>query len=126
MIDSLGFNPNSFAKLLGYNRSQVIYDILNGKALPSSDFFIRLKNTEYSDKISIDWILTGKGEMLNENSNLKLDNSNMDCNNCPYKKLISDYKEMNDRFRKENEYLNEQLSSLRGIETPESKLKNVS
>ncbi len=125
MIDSLGFNPNSFAKLLGYNRSQVIYDILNGKALPSSDFFIRLKSTEYSDKISIDWILTGKGEMLIEKSNL-IDTTDMHCSKCPYKQMISDYKEMNDRFRKENEYLNEQLSSLRGIETPESKLKNVS
>ncbi|MEZ5195069.1 MAG: hypothetical protein R2764_01315 [Bacteroidales bacterium] len=63
IIDFHKLNANSFAKALKYDRSQVIYDILNSKAMPSSDFFIRLKRSEYSE-ISIDWILTGQGEMI--------------------------------------------------------------
>ena len=67
LIDYLNLNPNSFSKKLQYDRSQVVYDILNGKALPSSDFYIRLKNSEYSD-ISIDWIITGEGPMLKQDN----------------------------------------------------------
>ena len=66
MIDLIDENPNSFAKILGYSRSQTIYDIINGKSAPSYDFFNRFANTEFSDKINLQWLLTGKGEMLKE------------------------------------------------------------
>lgn len=66
MIDLIDENPNSFAKILGYSRAQTIYDIINGKSAPSYDFFNRFANTEFSDKISLQWLLTGKGEMLKE------------------------------------------------------------
>lgn len=62
LIDSTGNNPNSFAKKLGYERSQAIYDIINGKAQPSYDFFRRLKNSEYSE-FSIDKLLSGKNSV---------------------------------------------------------------
>lgn len=63
MIDFLHLKPNSFAKKLGYPRAQTIYDILNGKSLPSYDFFKRLLNTEYSEIINLEWLIIGKGEM---------------------------------------------------------------
>ena len=63
VIDFVGSNPNSFAKSLGYNRSQVIYDITNGKANPSYDFFNKLLNSEYSDLIDLKWLITGRGSI---------------------------------------------------------------
>ena len=59
-------SKNEFAKKLGYNRSQSIYDIINGKAKPSYDFFQKLYNSEYSEIINPIWLLTGKGNMLLE------------------------------------------------------------
>lgn len=64
MIELLESNPNSFAKILGYPRAQTVYDIVNGKSAPSYDFFRRFQISEYSDIINIDWLLTGRGEML--------------------------------------------------------------
>lgn len=63
-IERVGENPNSFAKCLGYSRAQTIYDILSGKSAPSYDFFNRFANTEYSAIINLQWLLTGKGDML--------------------------------------------------------------
>lgn len=66
VIDFLCVTPNEFAKKLNYERSQTIYDILNCKSAPSFDFFNRLFNSEYSEIISSDWLITGKGEMKKE------------------------------------------------------------
>lgn len=66
MIQKLSSNPNSFAAGLGYTRSQTIYDILNGKSAPSYDFFRRFMLSPYSQQISIDWLLTGRGKMTIE------------------------------------------------------------
>lgn len=69
-LDSLNINANSFAKSLRYPRSQTVYDIINGKVFPSFDFFKRLLDSEYSEKIDIRWLISGrtfndvKGESL--------------------------------------------------------------
>ncbi|GEN71608.1 transcriptional regulator [Chryseobacterium lathyri] len=68
MLDHLGVNAPEFAKKLEYNRPQTIYDILNGKAKPSFDFFHRLENSEYSDTFEYKWVIGGKGEMLKHNT----------------------------------------------------------
>lgn len=68
MLDHLGVNAPEFAKKLEYNRPQTIYDILNGKAKPSFDFFHRLENSEYSDTFEYKWVIGGKGEMLKQNA----------------------------------------------------------
>lgn len=64
VLSTLSLSPNSFAKKLGYDRSQTIYDIINGKSAPSYDFFKRFQTSEYSEVIQIDWLLTGRGKML--------------------------------------------------------------
>lgn len=61
-----GLTPNNFASKLGYSRSQTIYDIINGKSAPSYDFFNRFAISEYSETYSLDWLLTGRGEMNKE------------------------------------------------------------
>lgn len=72
LIDYLRLNKNEFSKKLGYNRAQAIYDITNGKANPSFDFFHRFMNSEFSAYINIEWLLTGKGELFKESLNDKL------------------------------------------------------
>lgn len=67
-----GISINKFAKNLGYNRSQTLYDIINSVANPSFDFFEKFSNSEYSVLFNTDWLLTGKGDMLNKS----LDNNN--------------------------------------------------
>ena len=64
MLIYLGENKNAFANRLGYERAQTVYDIINGKSAPSYDFFKRFQLSEYSDIINIDWLLTGRGNML--------------------------------------------------------------
>lgn len=61
IIEYLSIKPNAFAQKLGYDRSQTIYDIINKKSAPSYDFFNRFMNSEYSEIISIKWLLTGSG-----------------------------------------------------------------
>lgn len=81
LIDALGVNPNSFALALGYNRSQTIYDILNGKSAPSYTFFNKLANSEYSEIINMDWLLTGRGEIFNTkitNNTINLNDGQID------------------------------------------------
>lgn len=62
VVRILGEAPNSFALRLGYKRAQTLYDILNGKSAPSYDFFRKFALSEYSETISLMWLLTGKGE----------------------------------------------------------------
>lgn len=64
VIETLGENPSSFSKMLGYNRAQTVYDIINGKSAPSYDFFKRWSNAEISAKIDLRWLLTGQGSMI--------------------------------------------------------------
>lgn len=64
IIEHEGINRNVFAGKLGYKRSQTIYDIIRGKALPSFDFLNRFENSEYSEVFSLSWLITGKGQML--------------------------------------------------------------
>ncbi|QGN21581.1 hypothetical protein [Elizabethkingia anophelis] len=72
MIDYLGLNTNEFAKKLQYNRSQALYDILNGKSKPSFDFFERFDNSEYSELFNYEWLIGSKGEMLKNNNSVNL------------------------------------------------------
>lgn len=88
IIEEIGENPSSFAKHLGYQRAQTIYDILSGKSAPSYDFFNKLANTEISARINLQWLLTGRGEMLKDAHS-----------STPEKKESEDY---NDKDKKNN------------------------
>ena len=63
IIDDLNLSPNAFALKFNYKRGQTIYDILNGKSAPSYDFFNRFMLSEFSETYSMDWLLTGRGNM---------------------------------------------------------------
>lgn len=67
IIENQGITSNLFAKKLGYDRSQTVYDIINSKSAPSYDFFRRFEISEYSEIINISWLFTGQGEMLKTN-----------------------------------------------------------
>ncbi|MDR2918875.1 MAG: S24/S26 family peptidase [Tannerella sp.] len=69
IIENENINRNVFARKLGYERSQTIYDILNAKSAPSHDFYERFINTEYSEVYNVSWIISGKGEMLKSKKN---------------------------------------------------------
>ena len=77
LVDFLNITKNDLAVNLGYNRSQAIYDMANGKAKPSFDFFSRLLNSEYSELINVEYLITGKGQLAKTKStkNLTLLNS---------------------------------------------------
>lgn len=76
LIKKLGVTANSFAVALGYKRAQTIYDVVKGKSAPSFDFFNKLAMSEYSDIINMDWLLTGRGEILQTKSTENVINSN--------------------------------------------------
>ncbi|RXQ96062.1 hypothetical protein EO244_04260 [Ancylomarina salipaludis] len=76
LLDYLNISRNVFAKKLGYERSQSVYDIINGKSKPSFDFFNKLFNSEYSELINSVWLITGKGDMLNKEQNIVIENNN--------------------------------------------------
>lgn len=66
MIALLHTNPNKLANALGYGRAQTIYDILNGKAAPSYDFFKRFLASGYAAFINLRWLIAGEGTPIIE------------------------------------------------------------
>lgn len=68
ILEYVDESKNAFALKLGYERAQTVYDILNGKNAPSYDFFKKFQLSEYSELINTDWLLTGRGSMLRNES----------------------------------------------------------
>lgn len=64
LIDYYKITPNEFGKKLGYKRTQTIYDLLNNKCKPSYDFVKKIIISEFSERFSTDWLITGEGPML--------------------------------------------------------------
>lgn len=87
LIEFLNVTQNKFATVLGYDRAQTIYDILNGKSAPSFEFFRRLFLSEYSDMINHIWLFTGK-ESINSRFDIKQIDHHIKCPLCAEKERL--------------------------------------
>lgn len=64
ILEYLSLTPAEFADEIGLKTKQVIYDIQNDKVDFSKNTIIKIN--EHIPEISAEWLLTGKGEMLNK------------------------------------------------------------
>lgn len=63
ICNELNINPNQFAKSIGLERAQIIYDLINGKTKSISNKLIRSITNTYP-QFNDQWLLTGEGDML--------------------------------------------------------------
>lgn len=116
VIDFVGDTKNEFAKKLGYERSQSIYDIVNGKSKPSFDFFEKLLNSEYSEIVNIEYIISGKGNLDKTKSkenlikeNDKINDKENDKKPNVQKNLSNEKTKSEEKVIKENDNLNDNI-----------------
>ncbi|MDQ2180176.1 S24 family peptidase [Marinifilum sp. D714] len=69
IITRLGYSPLAFSRLLGYSRADKIYNVLNAKNKPSFDILSDI--TRKFECVSIEWLLTGKGEPFKNKSRIE-------------------------------------------------------
>lgn len=62
IIDHYSVSPPEFARLLGFERADKIYNIIKGKFFPSFEILEAITN-KFVD-VSIDWLINGRGTML--------------------------------------------------------------
>lgn len=62
LIEALGVNPNQFAEILGLDRPDKIYNILNNRNKVSTET-LELISTNV-ENINNSWLLNGKGDMF--------------------------------------------------------------
>lgn len=86
MINFLGITGNKLGSDLGYKRSQSIYDILKGKSKPSFDFFYKILMSEYSDRVNIEYLITGEGSIEKK----KVDKESINSKNNNYSDVFSE------------------------------------
>jgi transcriptional regulator with XRE-family HTH domain len=77
IIKSLELNNNSFSMRIGVN-STVIHNIVKGRNAPSYDVLQKILSS--FDNINADWLITEKGEMINNNKRLEYAKSSTDSN----------------------------------------------
>ena len=77
IINSLKLNNNSFSVRIGVN-STVIHNIVKGRNAPSYDVLQKILSS--FDNISADWLITEKGEMINNNKRIGYTKSSTDSN----------------------------------------------
>lgn len=77
IINSLELNNNSFSMRIGVN-STVIHNIVKGRNAPSYDVLQKILSS--FDNISADWLITEKGEMINNNKRIEYTKSSVDSN----------------------------------------------
>lgn len=65
VLDTLGLTPTEFARRLGKDRPQIIFDMLSGKTKGVSRAMAHLIKQAYP-AFSETWLRTGEGEMLEQ------------------------------------------------------------
>lgn len=73
IYEGIADNQENIGKLLGYSNKSSFSQVLNGKKTIPESFIKRLCSLH--EKLNEHWILTGKGDMLNENNTDKLTHS---------------------------------------------------
>lgn len=69
LVKALGYNISSFARALGYERSDKLYNIQKGKYCPSFEILYDItKNFVY---VNVDWLITGKGSMFKDGKGIE-------------------------------------------------------
>lgn len=123
LLKALNHSIPSFAKTLGYERCDKLYNIQKGKYYPS--FEILQDITKYFVEVNIDWIISGRGSMLLDSKNpeeAKLGSTPTATPISPAEesiiyKMYKDEKEEKERLVKEKEVKIDQLQSeLRTME----------
>lgn len=67
LINELGHNKNSFSKEIGMTNNTTIGSLVNKESFkPSYDVLIKIANA-FPD-VNMDWLITGRGEMMPEKS----------------------------------------------------------
>lgn len=62
LLDALNLSPNAFAKELGYDRAEKVYNFYNGKYNPS--FEVLQDITKKFGDVDLNWLISGCGEMF--------------------------------------------------------------
>ena len=135
MIEYLNVSTNDFAKKIGYNRSQAVYDVINGKSKPSFDFFEKLYNSEYSATFNSEWLIKGDGDMLKKVTEVKtaitsfdekekqlieIQLKGLETENKLQSTTIELYKQLNDEMKFRIATLEKELKELKYTETDPS------
>lgn len=77
LMQELGYNYNSFSVALGYSGSTKINRLKNKDNNPSIDIIIDIYNT--FDKVNIEWIITGTGEMFKKTNDIDFEKKYNEC-----------------------------------------------
>lgn len=71
LINELGYNKNSFSHRIGMSNNTTIGNLVNKeKYKPSYDVLIKIART--FPEVNIDWLVTGRGQMIPETSVLSI------------------------------------------------------
>jgi transcriptional regulator with XRE-family HTH domain len=94
--DTKAMKQKDFAELIGVPRSS-LSEIESGKRSASIDVIVGIST--YFKEISVDWLLTGEGDMYRQNSpNQGLDSNNADLHTA---KVVQMYEALNDVQQRE-------------------------
>lgn len=66
LIQHYDISTLEFSKLIGFERADKIYNILNGKFNPSFEILVAITNKFV--EVNIDWLITGNGTMLRQSN----------------------------------------------------------
>lgn len=111
IINSLGMNKNSFAKRIGVSNTAI--ENIVGRRQSKPGFEILSRVVESFENINPEWLLTGKGEMLNGRTSDEHNSIVMTTlkNKPVYKAQFSELEEQVKNKEKEIEMLRELLKS---------------